>query len=216
MQNRTPPVSSTVRSEILLASSLPPTTANAVQTRMRVTLDTLREDEVSTKLKFFRFNYGALDIPPMSQSEFSGHCDLRAVHENAVKDPFSLKLHYVMPHYHTLGSSFRLQHLGGPKDGEDIYAIDNRYGEPLGHAFEQPVDLSEGNGLSFTCGYDNPRAESVGFGIGDQEMCVMLGFAESKMIFDGAVNNNSDVQTGQDGVIRNTGPCDVIGSERGD
>ena len=31
MQNRTPPVISTVRSEILLASSLPPITASAVQ-----------------------------------------------------------------------------------------------------------------------------------------------------------------------------------------
>ena len=62
-----------------------------------------------------------------------------------------------------------------------------------------------------TCGYRNPRDDSVGYGIGDQEMCVMLGFAESGYLFDGFVTTTDEVIMGEDGIARGEGPCTVVG-----
>jgi hypothetical protein len=84
--------------------------------------------------------------------------------------------------------------------------------EAHGKTFFPPIDVSGAGatGFSFGCGFDNPRAQEVGWGIGDQEMCVMLGFAETTMAFDASVGTGSVV--GMDGnIVLNSGPCQVVG-----
>jgi hypothetical protein len=200
------------RSKIIAYTHLLNTTGANAQSEMRVTLDTLPEAEVTTPLSPFRFNYSALEIPPMSTSEFTGSCVIRDAYESLMQRPFELRLHWVLPHFHSLGTSFRLEQVGGERDGESVFALDNAYGEPLGHAFEEPFDVAAngGTGLSFTCGYNNQRPTQVGFGIGDQEMCVMLGFAESGFLFDGAVRESDGVVM-EGNTMRGTGPCVVVG-----
>jgi len=55
-------------------------------------------------------------------------------------------------------------------------------GQPDGKTFDPPIDVAAAgaSGLSLTCAFDNPRDVAVCWGIGDQEMCVMLGFKKSK------------------------------------
>ena len=50
-------------------------------------------------------------------------------------------------------------------------------GEPLGAGFEPPIRVTGALGFGITCEYDNPRAQTVQYGIGDQEMCVVLMYS---------------------------------------
>jgi len=183
----------------------------ARQTGLRLQLGLLAPDEVDTILSPFRFNYSDLRLPPNTRTEHAGDCDIDTVHQAVTGDPLELKLHYVLPHYHALGDSFRLEISGGPRDGEAIFEQLDAYGEPLGHTFEEPVDLAGATGLRFSCGHDNPRDVDVFFGIGDQEMCVMLGFADTAIRFDGDVDLTTDVSEQPDGTVLRTGACNVNG-----
>jgi hypothetical protein len=201
------------RSRIIAYTHLLNPTAEEKHTAVRLRLETLPADEVDTVLTPFRFNYAALAIPPMATSEFSGSCNVRERFEPVMKRPLELKLHWVLPHFHSLGDAFRLALVGGERDGETIFELSEDYGDPLGHRFDEPLDVGAtgADGLRFTCGYENPRNDEVGYGIGDQEMCVMLGFAESGFVFDGYVNTTDGVTQDEDGIARGEGACTVIG-----
>ena len=183
------------------------------QTGLRVQLGLLEADAVTTPLAPFRFNYGDLQIPAGAEAVHQGDCEIDSVHQQVLGAPLDLKIHYVLPHYHALGTSFRLELSGGDRDGEVVYEIEDAYGEPLGHSFEEPVDVggAGATGLRFSCGHDNPTPSLVRFGIGDQEMCVMLGFGDSRLNFDGSVPWTTSTETATDGTVLNFGTCDVSG-----
>lgn len=185
-----------------------------LDTFLRMSLGLIHPREVETILSGFRLNYGALDIPPQSLSTFESECDLAQIYEDIIQQPFELKLHWVLPHYHYLGNSFSVEVFGGPNDGQVIHSIGEFNAEPNGVALDPPIDLTGARGLRFSCGYRNPRDESVGFGIGDQEMCVMLGLAESKMVMSGDAGSGNQVDGVVDGVVRNSAPCSGIGAPR--
>jgi hypothetical protein len=203
------------RARIIANAHLLNTSPAPVETHVQLRLDTVPEEKVKTKLTYFRLNYSDLKIPAQSRSEHAGSCDFRAPYEKTFGDPFSMKLHYVLPHYHALGDLFRLSVHGGANDGEVLHEIANSYGEPLGHTFAEPIDLGAADGLTFTCGYTNQRAEEVGFGIGDQEMCVMLGFAETSANFDGNVPKTEETITSADGTVLSSGSCKVLAKSSG-
>ncbi len=184
-----------------------------VTTGLRVQLGVLDADEVTAPLAPFRFNYSDLQIPARSVAKHQGDCDVEAAHQEVLGEPLDLTLHYVLPHYHALGSAFRLEVSGGEHDGEALFEIEDAYGEPLGHTFETPIDLGAmgATGFRFSCDHDNPRDAAVGFGIGDQEMCVMLGFAESDLSFDGNVPLTTETETLADETVLNSGACEVYG-----
>ena len=58
-------------------------------------------------------------------------------------EPFSFKLHYVLPHYHALGSSFFVALAGGTRDGEVLHEIGAFDGEAHGKTFFPPVDIDQ-------------------------------------------------------------------------
>jgi len=190
-------------------------TDEALETGARMQLGVLDAADVTTPLSPFRFNYGDLRIPPGSVAQHEGDCDLDSVHQQVLGGPLELKLHYVLPHYHALGSAFRLEVSGGAHDGEVLFEIEDTYGEPLGRTFAEPVDLGalDATGMRFSCTHDNPTNAQVGFGIGDQEMCVMLGFAETELSFDGAVSLTTATETLADGTVLNRGVCGVTGAQ---
>ena len=73
-----------------------------------------------------------------------------------------------------------------------------------------PVDLTGATGLRFSCGWSNPRPVEVGWGIGDQEMCVMLGLVEGAALFDALVGSgDTEVGTDPEGRNMREGPCTV-------
>jgi len=119
----------------------------------------------------------------------------------------------VLSHYHQLGSYTQLEIAGGPRDGEVIMRHDG-FGENFGFAVDPPLDLAAAGaqGVRFTCGFQNPRMAQVGWGIGDQEMCVVALQAKTDLGWDGDVKRGTGTRLGPDGSgeIDYGGPCDLL------
>lgn len=180
------------------------------RTEMRMALELIHPMDVQVVAAPFRLTYYDLEIPAMREARFSGDCDMTETYETAVGRPLDLKLYYVTPHYHYLGNWFDLFIQGGPRDGENVFHYDGFNASSNGKSFDPPIDLSGATGFRFTCGYDNWRDQTIGWGIGDQEMCVMLGLADSAVLMDASVAAGSVVGE-QDGVVMNEGGCATVG-----
>jgi hypothetical protein len=198
---RIPPWSRIIGSTHTLNASQAPVT-----TTMRLTITAVPKDQVTVKLTPFKLVYHDLHIPPQQQSSFVASCDFAAGAESS----WSAKLYYVLPHYHKEGTSFLLDYYGGSNDGGAIYSIEGYNGEARGKAFDPPLDLSSNQGITFGCSFYNPTTSEVGWGIGTQEMCELLGYAESPAAYIGSVDDGTGKVTGTvNGVVENTGPCSV-------
>jgi hypothetical protein len=188
------------------------TTGDATESDLRLRIYTIDPDAVTVPLAPFRLSYYGLTIPPQAVSEFTGECDLSEASPGSETGDLDMELYYALPHYHALGHSFRLEIFGGPRDGELLFEIGAFDSEAHGRAFDPPLDLHGANGFRFTCGFENPRSAEVGWGIDDQEMCVMLGFARSDYIFDASVATGSEVEAA--GSTRQfSGSCGAIALE---
>ncbi len=174
-------------------------------TELRMSLEAIHPGDVDIVVSPFRIGYRALDIPARSEARFKTECDLTEI----FGDDVEMKLHWLLPHYHELGNHFSLRIMGGPRDGEELLSLSEFNAEANGKSFDPPLDLAGSQGLQLTCGFNNPRDESVGWGIGDQEMCLMLGFAEMGVLFDGNATSN-EVVGEEDGRVLNTGACDIL------
>jgi hypothetical protein len=184
-------------------------------TELRMAFDLIHPKDVEVVTAPFRLTYTDLDIPANREAWFTGNCSLAGTYEGQAGKPLDLKLYYVTPHYHYLGNYFDLTLAGGPRDGESVFRFDGFNAGSNGQSFDPPIDLTGADGFRFTCGYDNWRNESVGWGIGDQEMCVMLGLADSAVLMDGTVVTGSIV--GEEGdIVLNEGNCQVIGLPKND
>jgi hypothetical protein len=182
----------------------------AIATEMRMSLEIIHPRDVQVVVAPFRLTYYALDIPAHSEVRFTGECAMSDLYSGAAGKPFDLKLYFVTPHYHYLGNYFELQVLGGPNDGQQLFVRDGFDGDSHNGAFMPAVDLTGADGFRFTCGFDNWTDMQVGWGIGDQEMCVMLGLADSAVLMDATVGSGAFAGEA-DGRLLHEGPCDVIG-----
>ncbi len=206
---RVPPYSRIIGSSHLLNA-----TGDPVTTTMHLQIHTIPPSQIQAKMAPARIQYHDLTLDPMARSSFSTECRFAADHLATIGRPLEYKLHYVLSHYHGLGAYTELQVAGGPRDGEVIARHDG-YGENFGIALDPPFDLAAagGEGLRFVCGFENPRSVQVGWGIGDQEMCVVALQAETHFAFDGDVARGSGARTGtgDDGELQYGGPCTMLG-----
>jgi hypothetical protein len=215
-ETQTLPAGSAIRippySRIIGSSHLLNATDNDITTTMHLAITTMPTSQVTAKLAPARLSYYDLTIEPTAKSAFTMECDLAKAYDDLFHRPLSYKLYYTLTHYHGLGKYQQLEILGGPRDGEVIMRHDG-YGDNAGHAIEPPLDLAAAGarGVRLTCGFDNPRAAQVGWGIGDQEMCVMALQAVTDFGYVGDVNRNTSAVTGTapSGEIQHGGPCSI-------
>lgn len=183
-----------------------------ITTQFRMTLGLVHPRDVEVLLTPFRLSYYALDIPPESEARYSAECDLESIsHEVTGGGPLDLELYWVLPHYHYRGNYFRAEIIGGPRDGELLHTIERFDAEANGKMFDPPVDLSGAKGIRMTCGFENPTDEEIGWGIGDQEMCVMLGLARTNVLLDAWVDEDTHRDDGiEEGIARRSGACEGL------
>jgi len=197
---RIPPYSRIIGDVHLLNTAAEPVTG-----ALTLTLYGIPKEEVAHKLTPFHLTYQGLDIPAHAKSRFFGECSMTGPFA-ASGNTFDPKVYYILPHTHAMAKRFFLEILGGPRDGETILELSAYNGEAHGRVYEKPIDMTGAEGYRFGCEYDNPRDESVGWGFGDQEMCELLGFAESNVGFESVVSSAQEV--GTDGDVRLfTSPC---------
>ena len=191
------------RSRIISEVHLLNLSSEPAETQLRLQLEFLHPRLVEEVVTPMFLDYRKLEIQPQTETQFSATCDLARAAGGSLE---GVEVRYLLPHYHYLGNLFDVQIVGGERDGESIFRLEGFNGEPNGQKMDPPVDLSGATGLRFTCGYNNPTNEVVGFGIGDQEMCMMLGFLSSPRIFVAQVNEHERVGD-EPGLVRYEGLC---------
>jgi hypothetical protein len=172
----------------------------AVTGHVTLSIYTLAPADVKVKLVPFHLQFEALTIPPHSVSRHSTDCDVGQAFEGGTGTRWDLKLYYLLPHMHALGSRFFVGVNGGKLDGKTILDVGGGGNEPHGRAYDPPVDLTGADGFRFGCEHTNPRDQPVAWGFGDQEMCELLGFADTSKAFESSVVKV--VPVGSDGAIQ--------------
>ncbi|HEY0134393.1 MAG TPA: hypothetical protein VGB85_09945, partial [Nannocystis sp.] len=172
-----------------------------------LTLELQHPRAVSAVVSPMSLQYRALDIPGGQESRFTGVCDLQAAHGFVSPEPLDLRVHYILPHYHYLGNYFDVTVIGGERDGESIYNLTGFNGEGNGKTFDPPLALPGATGLRFTCGYDNWRNQSVQWGNGDGEMCVLLALVESDAVMGATVDALNHLVGAREGIHYYEGLC---------
>ena len=201
---RIPPYSRIISDVHLLNASTQPVTGHA-----HLSIYTLAPADVKVKLVPFHLTYEGLDIPAHAQSRFYGDCDAGDSFYTAENTDWDAKVYYILPHTHKMARRFFLDVRGGPLDGKPLIAEDGFNSEARGRAYDPPIDLKGASGLHFGCEYDNQRDVNVKWGFGDQEMCEVLGFADTKRAFESQVQKNAP--SGTDGAVQLfTSPCNTI------
>ena len=166
--------------------------SRAMTTSLRMSFGLIHPRLVQTVVAPLHLGYFDLHIPPQRQSRHTGECALSEIYRQASGSDFDMKLYYLLPHYHSMGNFFRVEIMGGPRDGETIMEMAGFNAEANGVVFDPPIDLTGTDGLRVTCGYNNTRDEEVGYGIGDQEMCEFLGLVDTRVMIEGGVRNHSE------------------------
>lgn len=172
-----------------------------------LSLELLHPRFVTSVVTPMTLQYRSLDIPGEQESRFTGSCDLNAAHALATLKPLSLRLHYILPHYHYLGNYFDVTVIGGELDGQSVYQLNGFNGEGNGKTFDPPLELPGATGIRFTCGYDNWRNTPVRWGNGDGEMCVMLALVEADAVMGATVDSYNQLVGVTDGILEYTGAC---------
>jgi hypothetical protein len=129
---------------------------------------TIPEADVVDEIMPFAWQIGDFEIPPLSEKTvLSGDCIM----------PEKMLIVDAMPHMHALGQRFQVSYVGGPRDGQ-LWLDDQGYDEGSDiQSFDPPVDLSQGYGVSFGCTWKNTFDKPIHEGIGDNEMCILFGYA---------------------------------------
>ncbi|HEY6561741.1 MAG TPA: hypothetical protein VI072_30940 [Polyangiaceae bacterium] len=184
------------------------TTQDAVTGHIRLSIYTVPADAVSVKLAPFHLTYDTLDIPARSKARFTGNCELASHYQAAGAAGFDAKIYWILPHTHALGSRFFAELTGGSNE-QSLIDITGFNGEARGRTYDPPIDTAGATGMRFGCEFDNPRDKNVVWGFGDQEMCELLGFAESPIAFESTVET-VEPDGNEGSVQRFTGPCTTL------
>ena len=133
---------------------------------------TIDESSLRQELTPFAFWMTHFQIPPYAITTVSADCTL--------PDP-RMHIVTVLPHMHNLGRALFARFLGGPLDGTPFlsspgYDPDN--GVML--QYDPAVDLSQGDGFTFGCTWDNESGDTVVEGFGQNEMCILFGYSYPK------------------------------------
>jgi hypothetical protein len=177
-----------------------------------IRLTTIAQSEVKTLLSAISFEDHALALPSRMQSRFSTECDLApASNQQFQRDP-DFKVYYALAHYHALGIGLQLEAVKPDGTTTMVFTTASRVGDTLGGPVAPSFDMTGYTRLRLTCDYFNPRDAVVGWGVGDQEMCVFLAFSDSKANWGGGAlaTDPGAPTTGSDGVMSYSQSCTVF------
>ncbi len=129
---------------------------------------TVDEKKVKTVLAPFAWAYSGFHIQPGQTLTVTGDCYF----------PGPMKIVFALPHMHKLGTSFTASFIGGPHDGEDwLRSKGYDPGNGVMQVYDPPIDLSQGQGATFSCTWDNTTDQVVTDGVGNNEMCILFGYS---------------------------------------
>jgi len=131
---------------------------------------TIDESKLVHEMGPFLWMYNNFSIPPRQMYTASADCFLPNDHPS--------KIVTMLPHMHALGRSLKGSFIGGPHDGH-AFLDSEGYNPDDGVLvqYEPPVDLTEAEGVRFECTWQNTFDKTIVEGVGDNEMCMVFGYA---------------------------------------
>jgi hypothetical protein len=130
------------------------------------------EAELINELGPFAWTYRGFEIPPREELTVVGDCPF------PTNDDHPMHVVSALPHMHKLGVALDARYVGGPFDGQAF--LDSPGYDPdrgvLIH-YDPAVDLTSATGLRFSCTWQNTFDRPIVEGIGDNEMCIVFGYA---------------------------------------
>ena len=129
---------------------------------------TIEEAALTREIGPFIWVRSAFEIPPLSQLTASAKCPI----------PEPMHVSMLLPHMHRLGTSVEAWFSGGPLDGQ-LFLKSRGYDPENGviRQYDPSVDLSQGDGVGFSCSWTNSLNKTIVEGVGDNEMCMIFGYA---------------------------------------
>lgn len=131
---------------------------------------TIDEATLEREIGAFIWMYQNFEIPPNSTHTVTGDCTLPGEHPMHIVS--------LLPHMHKLGTSLDATYTGGPFDGQAF--LDSQGYDPDNGVltfYDPPVDLTDAVGIEFSCTWQNTFNRTIREGIGDNEMCMVFGYA---------------------------------------
>jgi hypothetical protein len=190
-------------------------TETVLQIRPKITVQPISEREVTTTLAGISFQNQAIALPSNMQSKFTVECDLSEKHQQVFSRPPDFKIYYGLAHYHELGTQLSIEAVTPDGAATSVFTTANRVGDAMGGPIDPAFDMTGFTKLRFSCEYFNPRAETVRWGNGDQEMCVFLAFSDSTYNWGGGVPTEGEpenpVQVGN--AMHFTNSCTVLAND---
>ena len=199
------------RSKIVAGVHMLNASDQPISTELDLAVTSIARADMHTQLAGLSFTNQALELPPGRTSSFTVDCDFDDIHRRQLLRAPDFNLYYVLPHYHDLGLGIDLI-ATGPGGDVTVVSTESAVGEPLGQRLSPAFSMRGHTGLRFTCHFDNPRAEVVRWGNGDQEMCVMLAFTDSEMQWGGGALDRDPGEPSDDGgEVAYHHECDLYG-----
>ena len=131
---------------------------------------TIDENEVTHLLGPMIWQIGNFEIPPNSELTLGTDCFTSSLGQ---------PMHIVdmMPHMHKLGTNFTASYVGGELDGQAFLSSEGYNPDGLIRSFDPAVVIQPGDGFRFSCSWKNTFDKTIVEGVGDDEMCMMFGYA---------------------------------------
>ena len=168
--------------------------------------------EVHTRLAALSFENESIELPPHRQSKFSIDCDIGTQSRNLTGAGPDFNIYYALAHYHDLGTGLTLEAVRGDGTTTTVYETANRIGDTLGGAISPAFSMQGYEKLRMSCSYNNDRDQTVGWGVGDQEMCVMLAFTDNELQWGGgALDRNAGMGDDLGDEVAFHHPCELYG-----
>jgi len=188
-----------------------------VAPKIDLTITPIPVAEVTSELHGFAFQNQSIELPPHAKSRFTVECDLTKgvgidgmPYERPAPD---FRVYHVLAHYHELATGMTFEAVRDSDGGaEMMFETRTRIGDGLAAVLDPPFDLTGHSKIRFACEYENPRDVAVGWGVGDQEMCIVFAFTDSPMVWSGGVPYVDPPGPGTDnnGVIEYTHSCITV------
>lgn len=132
---------------------------------------TIDESTLTQELAPFIWEYKSFTIPPMATTTVQGQCMFPYAQH-------AMHLVNVLPHMHRMGIEFDAGVIGGPDDGKNFLTSPG-YNPDQGvlTQYDPAIDLSDADGVTFGCTWHNTLDQTLTEGVGNNEMCMMFGYA---------------------------------------
>jgi hypothetical protein len=126
---------------------------------------TMPEDALEEELVPLVLDNEVIDVPAMQTGTSEADCPV-----------WNGSIVSLMPHNHEFTDRFLVETIDANEQSTVIYEKTGFDTDTDIAVFDEPISLDSVDRLRFSCRYVNTKSEPLGYGLGDQEMCILFGY----------------------------------------